>query len=270
MIFVEPMLGLCNRIRVLDSVLAINHARRHSVCVLWVRNADLNCRFDELFERPAGVDRIFDFAGATQPGRFLKQFLPRLVQNAVARAIDQKEMDSLRAAGFSFAELVKTRSLYLRTWEHFHRGEDPLAAFQLVPELRAIVDAHQINRPQTVGVHIRRTDHRWLHHSPTNEFVSLMEQEAARRPGVVFFVATDDLDEEKNLQQRFPGRIITHPKRSLDRNSSAAIKDAAIDLYSLARCGKIIGSYGSSFSIAAAQIGGSEFITAEKPVSPTT
>lgn len=82
-----------------------------------------------------------------------------------------------------------------------------------------------------------------------------MNEEIRAKSNTVFFVATDSREEEENLRRLFPGRIISHRKRSLDRNSPDGIKDAAVDLYCLARCGKIIGSQRSSFSEAAAQIG---------------
>jgi hypothetical protein len=263
MIILEPMLGLCNRIRVIDSVLAMNHERKHSVKVLWLRDPDLNCRFDELFQRPPGVDCVFDFSIATPFGRILKYILPRLLQNVVARAVNQDEMASLLVNGFAFNKLLGLRSVYIRTWDRFVYGKDSLTAFRLVPKLETVVDGYKILRQQTVGVHIRRTDNQWLGDSPTNEFVSLMKEEILHNPGTLFYVATDSPEEEKSLQELFHDRLIIHRKRSLDRNSAEGIKDAVIDLFCLARCGKIIGSHRSSFSEVAAQIGRCPLIIAK-------
>ena len=264
MIFIEPMLGLCNRIRVIDSVLALNHERKHSVWVLWLRDADLNCRFDELFKRPAGVDGVFDFAIATPWGRILKYLLPRVLQNAVSRAIHQNEMDRMLADGFAFSSLLPLSSVYVRTWDRFYPEKNPSMEFRLVAELQAAVDNYGIDRRRTVGVHIRRTDNQWRNHSPTEEFVRLMKEEIDNRPETVFFVATDSREEEEHLKRLFPGRIFSHRKQNLNRNSPDGIKDAVVDLYCLARCGKIIGSHRSSFSEAAAQIGKCPLVIAQK------
>lgn len=258
------MLGLCNRIRVIDSVLAMNHERKHAVWLLWLRDPDLNCRFDELFERPDGVDRVFEFAVESPPGRILKYLLPRVLQNVVSRAIRQNEMDRLLVNGFAFSDLLPLRSVYIRTWDRFYSGENPLKEFRPVPALRAIVDGYAIDRTRTVGVHIRRTDNQWRTDSPIAGFVRLMEEEIGRQPAAFFFVATDSPEEEAHLKRLFPGRIISHRKRSLDRNSPDGIKDAVVDLYCLARCGKIIGSHRSSFSEAAAQIGQCPLVIAQK------
>jgi hypothetical protein len=263
MIFVEPMLGLCNRIRVIDSVLAMNHERSHRVWLLWLRDPDLNCRFDELFERPAGVDAVFDFAVESPPGRILKYLLPRVLQNVVSRAIHQNEMDRLLVNGFAFADLLPLRSVYLRTWDRFYSGANPLSEFRPVPTLRAVVDGYAVDRTRTVGVHIRRTDSPWRADSPMAGFVRLMEEEISRQPDAFFFVSTDSPEEEDHLKRLFQRRIISHQKRSLNRNSPGGIKDALVDLYCLARCGKIIGSHRSSFSEAAAQIGRCQLVVAQ-------
>jgi hypothetical protein len=113
-------------------------------------------------------------------------------------------------------------------------------------------------------VHIRRTDNQWRDHSPTGEFVRLMEEEIGKGPDRLFFVATDGSEEEERLKRLFPGRIISHRKRTLDRNSPEGVKDAVVDLYCLARCGKVIGSHRSSFSEAAAQIGQCPLVIAQK------
>jgi hypothetical protein len=263
MIIVEPMLGLCNRIRVIDSVLALNRERKHSVRLLWLRDPDLNCRFDELFERPKGIDGVFDFAIGTPAGRILKYLLPRVVQNLASRAIHQPEMERLLAGKYDFSALLPLRSLYIRSWDRFYPGHSPLTEFRPVPELQNRVAACAINRG-TAGVHIRRTDNQWRDESPTDKFVHLMEEEIGQRPNADFFVATDSIEEEANLKRLFPGRIISHTKKSLDRNSPAGIKDAMVDLFCLARCGKIIGSHRSSFSETASQIGNCPLIIARE------
>jgi hypothetical protein len=78
------------------------------------------------------------------------------------------------------------------------------------------------------------------------------------------FLATDSPDEEKRLREIFAYRIITHPKRSVDRQNPQAIKDALIDLFCLSKCKKIIGSYWSSFTETACELNNIERVIIRK------
>lgn len=74
MITVEPLFGLCNRLRMLDDVLSIADQCRMPIRLVWNRNADLNCRFDELFQIPDGIMDL------VQPRRhFLKKYAGPLI-----------------------------------------------------------------------------------------------------------------------------------------------------------------------------------------------
>jgi hypothetical protein len=71
---------------------------------------------------------------------------------------------------------------------------------------------------------------------------------------VDFFLATDDIETEKMLENLFPGKIITI-KKELARGSKIGMVGAIVDLYCLAKCSRIYGSYYSSFSDIASRIG---------------
>jgi hypothetical protein len=108
-----------------------------------------------------------------------------------------------------------------------------------------------------VSVHIRRTDQVVsIAHSKTENFIELMNREIEANPEVKFFLATDDKEEEALLRKTFPGRIVSNENRTLRRDSLDGMYDALLDLYCLAACKKIIGSYFSSFTDTAASLGG--------------
>ena len=88
--------------------------------------------------------------------------------------------------------------------------------------------------------------------------LDVIEKEIANDSAVKFYLATDDLQEEKTISERFGDRIFTYKKRSVDRNTEVGIVDAMIDLTNLASCRKIYGSYYSSFSDVAAIWGNTE------------
>ncbi len=105
------------------------------------------------------------------------------------------------------------------------------------------------------GVHIRRTDNAVsMGKSTTEQFIAEMEKELSLHPETRFFLATDDQTEEDRLRALFPGKIISNQSRTIDRNSVAGMHDALLDLYCLAACDKLIGSYWSSFTDIAGKI----------------
>ena len=82
-----------------------------------------------------------------------------------------------------------------------------------------------------------------------------MKKEIDANPDVKFFLATDDKDEEALLRKTFPGKIVSNENRTLRRDSLDGMYDALLDLFCLAACKKIIGSYCSSFTDTAASLG---------------
>ena len=87
-----------------------------------------------------------------------------------------------------------------------------------------------------------------------------MAGELEARPDVRFFLATDDAEIKRRLLDRFgEDRIIT-ARMELRRDSQEGMKGAVLDLFALSRTEKIIGSYYSSYSEIAAELGGIELI----------
>ncbi len=122
---------------------------------------------------------------------------------------------------------------------------------EILDEVQAVFGAHD----NVIGVHIRRDDHlEAIRRSPLALFENTMNEEIKQSPNVKFFLATDSIETQQHMIKLYGDRIIMHQKTSLNRDDVAAIRDAMIDLYSLSKAKKIIGSYGSSFSDVAAQI----------------
>ena len=84
-----------------------------------------------------------------------------------------------------------------------------------------------------MAVHIRRTDHlKAIQRSPEELFVQRMEAYGHERH---FFLATDDVEVEKRMKRRFGARLASSSKRTLDRNATAGVQDALVDLLLLAQ-----------------------------------
>jgi hypothetical protein len=105
----------------------------------------------------------------------------------------------------------------------------------------------------SIGVHIRRTDHKKsIMRSPSNLFWETMRQAHT----VYFYIASDSDEERKYAAHLFPKRILMHEDAVLERNSITGCECAMVDFLCLSKCKYIIGSYGSSFSEIAALYGG--------------
>lgn len=253
MIILEPVGGLCNRMRAIASALALAKDLDHRLWLVWRRDAALNCAFEELFEKPAGVERIVTlsshlairswdiFASLYCDGRW-----------------DEHDVAGWIETGTATVDLQRTRRAFLRSASKFY---DPcnFDVFHPVKELREVIDRYQGSLRDAIGLHIRRADNeRSRTCSPTELFETAMQDELRADPSVRFFLATDSNEEEMLLSERFGDRLLTHPKQSLRRDDPAAIRDAVVDLYCLSACRKIYGSFWSSFSETAQQLGSAE------------
>ena len=72
---------------------------------------------------------------------------------------------------------------------------------------------------------------------------------------MAIYLATDSEEVKREMKERYGDRIFCSGKKA-DRGSLEGIREGITDMYTLARTQKIYGSYQSSFSDMAAQIGG--------------
>lgn len=256
LIVIAPEGGLCNRMQALDSAIALARKTGSELGVIWYRSANINSSFEDLFVVPAVVSRITEIDLYRWRGRARRRLYRKYFQTFFDLYLEHKQIPAEPA---QLEDLAKGRRVLISAYRRFYEGPAMYADLRPVPRLKAIIDSRVSTIGRTIGVHVRRTDNRYARdHSPLEMFIDLMRREVAQDDASRFFVATDSLEVEGRLRDEFPGRICTHEKRSLDRNDPLAIEDAVIDLYCLARCRKLIGSYWSSFSETAWQLGGIE------------
>jgi hypothetical protein len=161
-------------------------------------------------------------------------------------------------AGYDFGSYSQASRIYLKTWDRFYPSTHRFSMFRPVQRIARVIDNYAGRLANSVGVHIRRrTEVNWvIENSPTQSFIDHMRAEVEADPNVEFFLATDDQREEANVTQAFPGRIFSYPKQSRRRDDQTGIEEAVIDLFCLARCRKVLGSWRSSFSETAILLGG--------------
>lgn len=252
MLMVQPVGGLCNRMRAIDAACAFAQDQQQRVAVIWYPEHDCNARFGDLFEMPKDIPLV-DMN--PRVGRKLMRHGTRLAFSGFFgnRFFDQHDIESLIGTPRLADRLRGVGQVYLRTHSGFWPTPRPFVMFQPVPALRSRIETFGCD--DLVGVHIRRTDNELsIRHSPTAAFAEAMEAEIERDPQVRFFLATDDPGVENEILTRFAQRVLVQPKLTRARNTPEGIGDAVVDLYALANCRKLLGSYWSSFTETASQI----------------
>jgi hypothetical protein len=255
--------GLCNRMREMASAIALAKAAGQSLTVYWFRNKHLNCTFRRLFEPVEGVD-VVDVYSSRVRGLFSVgslRYRLRGVRQRVDMALVNETVEEARADGVDLVPLVaKAKRCVVITYYSLFDTRPYLGAFRPRPDILAEVDkaVTEIAPAGLVGVHIRGTDNlESTEHSPVESFLERMQIEVDRDPKVRFFLATDDPETECAVKERFPGRVLTRPK-VFARDKAEGVRDALVDLLVLARCRLILGSYWSSFTNMAADLGGAQ------------
>lgn len=250
MLIIQPIGGLCNRMRAINSARILAKKRGQSLKVIWNVNAELGCPFEALFEIPDDFS-VMNIRSKWNPAKLFYQFSRRQLGNEEIRSVrtDGNLPDAFTAS--------LPRRLYIATEEHFFVNHD-YSCFVPTQEIQErIAGICRQFSSHNIGVHIRRTDNGpAISKSSTQAFLSSMEKELALHPDTMFYLATDDMQEEAALRKAFPAKIISNETRNLSRDSIDGIKDALLDLMCLSRTDKIIGSYFSSFTDIAADLRG--------------
>ena len=262
MIYLIPSSGLGNRMRAVDSGIAIAESLNLHLNVYWTCNHDLNCPFHMLFEP-------FPTAGITiyaHPPGFMKSVIgSRTIRNLLRAlplpvvAFSTQEMSLLKS--YDFISPRKKTHIFIRSYSRFYPNQNKYDYFKPIPELRDKISERTATFDEhVIGVHIRRTDHVWsITHSPDTLFMSRMQDEIDQDPLTRFYLATDSPEVKKTFINRFGDRIIT-TSFQVSRDTPEGIQEALVELYSLAATSKILGSYGSSFSTTAAELGKIEMV----------
>ena len=128
--------------------------------------------------------------------------------------------------------------------------------FHPVPTIRDAADKLLATLgTDAVGFHIRRTDNTVaIASSPVETFLTRATTELSTSPGRKIYLATDDDTVKDLFHNRFPEKIVTTADTA-DRTTPTGMAHALTEMLVLAGCTRIVGSYYSSYSEAAALIG---------------
>ena len=256
-----PIGGLCNRLRAIQSAIALANDCNVPLRVVWLRDQGLGARFTDLFQ-PHAI--ITDSTSWLRYGvaRRRNGYLPALWQHAIFDTrINESDLSAILDSDTSEAEkaeAVRQRirgNTSIQTGLGFYPCDDRQFTRQFIPSdtVRQLLDQRiSLLTPHTVGIHIRRTDNVMaIHRSPLSAFEQAMQTDLERDPATTFYVATDDPSVLSYLQKRFSPSLISHSSSTAlapTRSTVAGMQDAVAELFTLMACPRFHGSYWSSFS----------------------
>ncbi len=253
-----PIGGLCNRMRAMASAVWMAERLGGDVTVYWAVNRDCGAAFNELFqpvEMP--VMRVLQpkpwqlqLAFSRKKNLFIPGLLRRFCFTSqlvgTAECVDEQLPVGLQGAkpfmisGYSLSAHKSLAGLF-----------KPTEALQT--RINALTSRFS---DTTIGIHIRRGDNRQsIEHNAPGDYIGFMERQLAECPSTTFYIATDSPALKQELAARFPGSVILNDA-VLERQSVNGMKDAVVDLWCLAATNRIVGSYFSSYSDIAAELGG--------------
>lgn len=273
-----PQGGLCNRLRAVLSAVSLVEEKRigAQIRVGWSVDAECAARFNQLFEPyPAACLTIGPRRWMDRPVTRHNLHWPALVRSVLYTAQYRNRPPAIetlsallppgaaKAQGTAVhaASAVGSRPsvrLYVSTGHAFgDYSPEYVRRLRPLPHLQQRIDALSANfDTHTIGIHIRRTDHSTaIAESPDSLFVDAIRQCIARDPEARFFLATDDSALKACLAAQFPGRISVQECRGT-RADLCGMEEAVVDLWTLARTSRILGSYWSSYTDTAAELGG--------------
>lgn len=255
-----PLGGLCNRLRALLSVRYLaDNAPAIQVSVEWADNAECGARFEQLFQLTSIETKQLKIGSRSwyhAPDCRWNLHLPGLLRRMHYDAQWVNFHSSLTIDNL-VQQAQRHRRLYISTGyalcptppDGLRRLQPTLRLRQCIESLTAHFDEH------TIGLHIRRTDNaKSIAHSGDDLFRNAIREAIARDERANFYLATDDNTLKNQLVEEFSGRIAVQQCHGT-RATLQGMEEAVIDLYSLARTNRLIGSFWSSYTDTAAELG---------------
>lgn len=265
---VIPYEGLGNRLRAIASAIEVARQEKAPLTIYWNATDNCQCRYEDLFTSELLPDvtlientKLTHSLASWRRNLRLPHLLQRFRYSQCLRKFNYWPDNDIYSALKPEGEVL-LETCYSMTPHYL-----PMAEWlHLQPALQQRVEemASQFG-PMTVGLHIRGTDHQLARqHSTLDLFLARIDQEIAAHPEVQFFLATDEAEAKRQLLARYPHRILTFDA-PLRRDTLDGMQAAIVDCFCLSRTQRILGSYNSTYSSLAAEIGGIDLQEVAKP-----
>lgn len=248
--------------------------------VLWLNSEELGCDFDDIFN-PIRSEKIqITIVQDLSVEEFLKKYNIRdrnIIKNRhwsklynskrhIKNGLSLDESDEI----FYSTIYKQMNSIVFNSSENFlletcyrHHGKnsDSYKNFQPVDSILDRITQKVEEFNQTIGVHVRRTDHfRAIEVSSDSKVLIQINKILNEKPETTFFLSTDCNSTKEKLKAQFGKSILVNQGLTYDRNNSNSIQHAVLDLYCLSKTELIYGSFFSTYSQVAADISGIENI----------
>lgn len=268
MLFINPLGGLANRMRVIASAISFVQNFNMPIRCLWWINNELGASFFDLFE-PITRVKIFNIKEYhIGDNDIYKKVVNKTLNCIYGIELYLREKDYAKLVGdVTESELEEVKKCILPLLDagknvrintcSILSGNFGVDMFKPVASLQHQIDDFSRSfSDKTYGIHIRRTDNTWaIENSPLELFVKKIDEIISDDPASKFYLATDDAETIDVLKGKFGDRILVREK-DFSRATENGIRDAVVDIWLLSKTKKIYGSYYSSFSEMASWIGG--------------
>lgn len=257
-----PIGGLCNRIRAMASGVFISKKSESVINIYWKKDKDCFADFTDLF-LPVEIENVnvrpfkksdFYLEMSMKKNLFIPGMLRKIIYDSQVRGLyEQQNDDVFKKISGEKAYIISGYSFT----KHYPLNELFVPAIEIQNRINKLKESF---KPVMAGIHIRRGDNtNSIGKKTLEDFFKIIDLEIEKIPETYFYLSSDSLDVKRELSSRYGERIILNDA-VLERNSLLGMKHAVIDLFCLASTKKIIGSYYSSFSDIAAEIGNAELI----------
>jgi hypothetical protein len=270
--------GLCNRL--LPFASCLSYARRKEIqpIICWEKTSICHAEYYDLFEKDdievinknqlkERIDTLF-FLNVSDIYQDCSLYgnssLKELYENNTIKKypinfFSDDKYENCCVYSNSFIDSIETLDL----------SKNALKSIKIKKEIQDKIDEfvknNQINK-DWISIHARGTD---FANASISEYISIIQKLIYENSNVKIFFCSDEPSWEQEVVQKYPNNIIFREKQSItiavDKNkntwinntfrSSDQVKEALIDVFLLAKCGKIIYNKESSFGRLATFLG---------------
>lgn len=255
---IQPFGGLGNRLRTIACARSAAREYHAKLTVIWTVDSDVAAFFEELFQPIPGVKIIAKTGRFYGPawwrlkrerllaGRFLNEF--ELIEHGVDLSNPHWK-----------ATLQGVRRLLIRTCQAIHAHPD-YSGIALTDALQQQAKAYFPDEQPTLGLHIRRLNNpRASEASPTELFFEAGERFLAQHHNGRVVLCSDEAEVLLQAKHTWGERVIIPPSEQLNRYTLKGMREAALAMYLLGQCDRVLGSHYSTFGAVAAAWGGKPF-----------
>jgi len=244
-LLIEPVNGLCNRLRAIASGWILSLYLNREFAVIWNSTEDIGfTHFTDLFEK---TDWLIDEHDIPNDCTIYVSGVTGEVSLIPKLCNDNSTTIFLKQTGGNYSPPNIDIQKYNTLKSHFYNTLIPVS--DIITRIQAFSNKIDINT--CLGVHIRRTDRKKI--TPNTDTFALAIKRVSNDNTI--FLCTDDEREISNLKNLIPNKIVTYPKKRFARNTSEDVKEALIEWILLSRCNNMIYSHGSSFGYEACVCG---------------